>query len=582
MISLATMNPGALSPLAAPQLDPPPVSGPGPGRWRKIAAGVAFAATFGWLLAPEVKASPAVLWPSAMAVGLAFVTRDIYLSLFLGALSGAVLLHHGNLWLAIYELLTGRLIPALTDRWNISVLIFTLLMGGFVEILNCNGGMTALAGRVVGRSRSPRRAALGAYLMGWLIFIDGLASSMLVGKTLRSVADRAGLSREKLSFIVDSTSSPVAGLALLSTWVAYEMSVIRQGVTNTGDAALAAAVRPFSWLVLSLPFRFYNVFMLLLVFLIIWLMRDWGPMLEAEQASRQKMWRQPANAAEGVAGSHAALALIPLTVLVAGVFGGLVVGGGGFKRTLTFPHLVQAMGQADAATVFVVATAAAAAVAWALTAFWSRIAPAAQPFVSGRDAFLRGMQQMFLPALILVFAWMLNSVIKELGTAGYLVSLLGDRVSPAWLPALVFLLSATVSFSTGTSWGTMAIIMPLAIPLAVRLTSFHAGLTESPVLTATVGAVLAGAVFGDHCSPISDTTIVSAFSSDCDVMAHVRTQLPYALTAAWVAVVCGYLPAGYGAPSGVLLAAGALACWLLVRYRGKQVEEPGKQTAARD
>ena len=224
-----------------------------------------------------------MLWPSVLAVGLAFVTRDIYLSLFLGAFSGALLLHGGNPWAAFHDLLIGRLIPSLTDRWNISVLVFTLLMGGFVEVLNRNGGMAALSARVMGRSRSPRRAGLGAYFMGWLVFFDGLASSMLVGKTLRPIADRAGLSREKLAFIVDSTSAPVAGLALLSTWVAYEMSVIRQGLANTGDAALAEAVAPFSWLVLSLPFRFYNWFMLLLVFLLIWLMRDWGPMLEAEQ-----------------------------------------------------------------------------------------------------------------------------------------------------------------------------------------------------------------------------------------------------------------------------------------------------------
>jgi Na+/H+ antiporter NhaC len=410
--------------------------------------------------------------------------------------------------------------------------------------------------------------------MGWLVFFDGLASSMLVGKTMRPIADRAGLSREKLSFIVDSTSSPVAGLALLSTWVAYEMSVIRQGLGNTGDPALAEAIAPYSWLVLSLPFRFYNWFVLLLVFLLVWLMRDWGPMLEAEKASRLKARRPTNPVAELTTDAHAGLALAPLAVLIFGVFGGLYVGGGGLELTLTFSHLVEAMGKADAAAVFVLATAVASAVALGLTAFGPKVAVLTGPTESGMQPFLEGMQQMFLPALILVFAWMLNSVIKELGTANYLVGLLGERLPVAWLPALVFVLASTVSFSTGTSWGTMAIVMPLAIPLAVKLTSFTVGLTPSPVLVATVGAVLAGAVFGDHCSPISDTTIVSAFSSDCDVMAHVRTQMPYALAAGYIAVVLGYLPAGYGVSPWWLLAAGGLACWLLVRYRGKQVSEP--------
>ena len=544
--------------------------------WRALVAALAFLSTFAWLLAPDLRATPAVLWPSALAVGLAFVTRDIYLSLFLGAFSGALLIHGGNPWQAFVDLFTARLIPSLSDRWNISVLVFTLLMGGFVEVLNRNGGMAAFSARLMGRSKSPRRAGLGAYFMGWLVFFDGLASSMLVGKTLRPVADRSGLSREKLAFIVDSTSSPIAGLSLLSTWVAYEMSVIQQGIANTGDAALADAIAPYSWLVISLPFRFYNWFMLLLVFLVVWLMRDWGPMFDAERASRARH-RPESAVANAAAGSHAALALVPLAVLVIGVFGGLFVGGGGMEMTFTFPHLVQALGKADAAIVFVIATAVASAVALGLTAVWNQARPPAEATGDGRRAFLEGMQQMFLPAMILVFAWVLNGVIKELGTASYLVSLLGERLPAAWLPALVFLLAATVSFSTGTSWGTMAIVMPLAIPLAVTLTSFHAGMPVSPVIAATVGAVLAGAVFGDHCSPISDTTIVSAFSSDCDVMAHVRTQLPYALTAGILAAVLGYLPAGYGVAPGWLLAAGGLSCWLLVRYCGRQAPPADKR-----
>jgi Na+/H+ antiporter NhaC len=542
-------------------------------RTRILITVAAFLATFVWFLLPDLKASPAVLWPSVLAVGLAFVTRDIYLSLFLGAFGGALLLHGGNPWTAFHDLMIGRLIPSLTDRWNISVLVFTMMMGGFVEVLNRNGGMAALSALVMGSSRSARRAGLGAYFMGWLVFFDGLASSMLVGKTLRPIADRAGLSREKLAFIVDSTSSPIAGLALLSTWVAYEMSVIRQGLANTGDAALADAVAPFSWLVLSLPFRFYNWFMLLLVFLLIWLMRDWGPMLAVEKASRANPRPEPAVTTEAAPGSHAVLALVPLAVLVLGVFGGLYIGGGGLELTLTFPHLVQAMGKADAAAVFVLAAAVASLVALGLTAVGRKTTGLPDAHGSGTQAFFQGMQQMFLPALILVFAWMLNSVIKELGTASYLVALLGERLPAAWLPALTFLLASIISFSTGTSWGTMAIVMPLAIPLAVNLTAFHTGVPASPVLVATVGAVLAGAVFGDNCSPISDTTIVSAFSSDCDVMAHVQTQLPYALTAALLATVLGYLPAGYGVSPFLLLAVGALACWLLVRYRGQRVVE---------
>ncbi len=525
-------------------------------------------ATFAWLLVPDIKSSPAVLWPSILAVGLVFVTRDIYVSLFLGAFSGALLLHAGNPWQAFQDLFLGRLVTSLTDRWNISVLIFTLMMGGFVEVLSRNGGMNALSDRFLGQSISPRRAGLGAYLMGWFLFFDGLASSLLVGKTLRVAADRAGLSREKLAFIVDSTSAPIAGLALLSTWVAYEMSVIRQGFENTGDpGSPVMAIAPYSWLVLSLPFRFYNLFMLLLVFLVVWLMRDWGPMLEAERNRRSSAFAGPAEAPRP--GSRALFALIPLATLIFGVFGGLYVDGGGLGHPLNFQQLIAALGRADAAGVFVLATAVATVVALGLTMICKT--PSALSRHDEPPAFLYGVQQMFVPALILVCAWVLNSVIKELQTAQYLAHLLGQSLPPAWLPALVFVMAAMVSFSTGTSWGTMAIVMPLVIPIAVTLTAYQAGQPPQPALIATIGAVLSGAVFGDHCSPISDTTVVSALSSECGVIDHVRTQLPYAIVGAVLAILFGYAPAGYGISPLWLLLAGGVACWALVRYIGKPV-----------
>jgi Na+/H+ antiporter NhaC len=183
--------------------------------------------------------------------------------------------------------------------------------------------------------------------------------------------------------------------------------------------------------------------------------------------------------------------------------------------------------------------------------------------------FFDGMKQMFLPLLILVFAWVLNGVIREMGTASYLVSLLQETLAPGWLPALVFALAALVSFSTGTSWGTMAIVMPLVVPVAVRLTGMTVATGTDTVVVATIGAVLAGAVFGDHCSPISDTTIVSAFSCDCDAVEHVRTQLPYALSAAGIAIVLGYGPAGWQITPLLLLPLGAAACWALLRFAGR-------------
>jgi Na+/H+ antiporter NhaC len=534
-------------------------------RTRFIIPWIALIMTFGWLFLPDRGNSPAVLWPSVVAVGLAFVTRDIYVSLFVGAFAGAVLLRNGNFAVAFFDLFTRHLIPALTDPWNVSVMVFTLLMGGLVEVLHRGGGMGAMAERLLRGTHAPRRAGLGIYAMGWLVFFDGLANSMLVGKSMRPVADRAGLSREKLSLIVDSTSSPIAGLALISTWVAYEMSVIRQGFDNLGNPELAATIAPYQLLVQSLPYRFYNWFCLLLVFLAIWLGRDIGPMIEAERKARRAPRTDPAVPVSGRSTGRIWLALTPLSILIVGVFGGLFVQGGGLGQPLTMVTIIDAFGKADAALVFTCATAVACVVAMVGAALF----PPAPSAVSVVTTFFEGMKHLFLPLLILVFAWVLNSVIREMGTASYLVSLLQETLAPGWLPALVFVLAAVVSFSTGTSWGTMAIVMPLVVPVAVRLAGMTVATGMDTVVVATIGAVLAGAVFGDHCSPISDTTIVSAFSCDCDAVDHVRTQLPYALSAAGISIVLGYGPAGWLVTPLLLLPLGATACWAILRFAGR-------------
>jgi Na+/H+ antiporter NhaC len=264
------------------------------------------------------------------------------------------------------------------------------------------------------------------------------------------------------------------------------------------------------------------------------------------------------------------LALIPLSVLILSVFGGLFVRGGGLERPLSWNSLILAFGSADAAKVFVESTALTVLLTLLMSSIW-RPRDQTQSVVG---VFFEGMMRMFVPVLILVFAWVLNGVIKELGTSAYLVSFLDQTLSPALLPALVFVLASIVSFSTGTSWGTMAIVMPLVVPIAANLTGFEFG---SQAFVATIGAVLAGAVFGDHCSPISDTTIVSSLSSDCDHMEHVRTQLPYALAAAAIAVISGYALATFLKPAWLLLS-GALGCWALVRFAGRP---PVRTTAKR-
>lgn len=522
--------------------------------------------TFLWAILPESLQGPFVVWPSVVAIVLAFLTRDIYVSLFIGAFSGTILLNDGNVFKAFIDLFAKHLVPVLADPWKVSIILFSFMMGGFVEVLNRNGSMQALSLKFLGNGNSRKRAGLGAFGMGWLVFFDGLANCMLVGKTMRAVTDRAGVSREKLAFIVDSTASPIASFALISTWIATEMGLILAGFENAGVTVSDPSIAPYKLLIQSLPFRFYNYFALAIVFLTIWLGREYGPMLAYERKKRpSRPMRQSKNPSD--LKKKLSVGLIPLVILVFGVFGGLYVEGGGLEESFSLAGAIQVFGRARADIVFICATAFASVTAILLTQFILPNSTKEAPV----QIFFEGMRHMFMPMLILVFAFMLSNVIRDLKTAEWLVGFLAEWLPAALLPALVFLLSAVMSFSTGTSWGTMGILMPLAIPVAVSLTGWELGQEMSHVVIVTIGSVLAGSVFGDHCSPISDTTIVSSFSSGCDPLDHVRTQMPYALIAGGIAVIAGYLPAGFGLSAWILIPVGLIGCWAWIRFKGKLV-----------
>ncbi|MCZ6508122.1 MAG: hypothetical protein O7A04_08785, partial [Acidobacteria bacterium] len=290
-------------------------------RNRTITAGALVLITFLLLFSGDVKGAPPAIWPSVVAVTLAFITREIYSSLFLGAFAGTILMANGNVFSAFIDLFANHLIPPLTNRWNVCALVFSLMMGGFVELLNRIGGMQALAARALGKGDSRRRAGMGVFAMGWAVFFDGLASSMLVGKTMRPVTDRAGMSREKLAFIVDSTASPIAAFALISTWIAFELTLIQNGLALYGetafnDAQSFAAISSYQILLQTLPYRFYNYFLLLIVFLTIWLGRDIGPMRHAEtneyRSDPSPTAEEAPSAERGSAKRRIWLTLIPL------------------------------------------------------------------------------------------------------------------------------------------------------------------------------------------------------------------------------------------------------------------------------
>jgi Na+/H+ antiporter NhaC len=412
--------------------------------------------------------------------------------------------------------------------------------------------------------------------MGTAIFFDDYANALLVGATMRPLTDRLRVSREKLAWLVDSTAAPVATVAVISTWVGFEVGLIQEAM-----ARLDHGTQAYTFFLQSIPYSYYPLLTLFLVYMVAVTGRDFGPMLKAEHRAVHKgqllrPGAQPASDAPGPAGgtatgpAHPALAGIPIFAVILATALGLYFGGrqAAVADGLASPSLREILNNADSFAVLTWSALTGATLAIGLAVAGRRLS-----LVEALDGFLDGVRSMVIAVTILVLAWSLSAACDGLGTATHLVEVCRQVLSARLLPMLVFILAAAVSFSTGTSWGTMAILMPLVYPLGHQL-PLDAGLDVATALhihLASVSAVLAGAVFGDHCSPISDTTILSSLATGCDHVDHVKTQLPYALTVAGIAAVLGYLPVGYGVSPWISLVMGLVAVAVVVLRVGRKV-----------
>jgi Na+/H+ antiporter NhaC len=388
---------------------------------------------------------------------------------------------------------------------------------------------------------------------------------------MRPVTDRHHVSREKLAFLVDSTAAPVACVALVSTWIGYEVSLVGDALEKTGSD-----LNPFSIFLGSLPFAYYPVFALVITFVISVSGRDWGPMLRAELRARSGEILAPGAQplADFDSGELAPKnaekarwwnAVVPVLLVVVTTLVGLYQTGRASLAEAgdTTASLSLVIGASDPFTVLLWASLVGVTAAVVLSV--------AQNILSIREALaaaVDGFKSMLMAFVVLTLAWSLGQVCADLATATYLQGAIGPNVPAVLLPVVVFLVAAAVSFATGTSWGTMAILTPLAVPLVLEVAAGNLDILES-----TVAAILGGAVFGDHCSPISDTTILSSMASGCDHVDHVRTQLPYALTSAGAAVGIGYLVhAVTGIHPVILMVAGTGAITTALLVVGRSVE----------
>ncbi len=519
------------------------------------------------------------LLPPLVAIVLALLLRQVIVSLFAGVYIGAMLVGGFNPFAALLRTADHYLVNALASRDHAAIMIFTLLLGGMTGVISRAGGAGGVV-RVLGRlANSARSAQVVVWAMGLVIFFDDYANSLLVGSSMRPLCDRHKVSREKLAYIVDSTSAPVAAVAVFSTWIGAEVGLIRDAFVSVGyqgDAYLT--------FLRSIPYRFYPLLTLVFGFMVALSGRDFSAMHRAEQRARsggglvrpgsRSMWDmggEDLRPLENRPQEWTTAAVPVLTVLVTAFVGLYVDGSRALAASGISGHsLGTALGAADSYRVLLWASLLGCLSA-GLMALSRKILDLRETI----DSMMAGARAMLTALVVLMLAWSLGQVCTDLGTADYILSLTGDAIDPRFLPALIFIVSGVVSFATGTSWGTMSILIPLAVPLAVKMT-VAAGLppaTAESVLLGVVASVLAGSVFGDHCSPISDTTILSSMAASSDLVDHVRTQLPYAVSVGVVALVVCVVPSAFGLPPLLALVLGATVLWLLIRLAGRPVTD---------
>lgn len=484
--------------------------------------------------------------PPLLTILLALITKDVIISLFLGILSGTLIMTGGHPLCALMSA-TDLIAKSLNDGWNIRIFLFCALLGGLVGMLSKTGAAAAL-GRFTARTLHNRKSTLfAAWLLGLFVFIDDYFNSLAVGTIMRPITDKQKISRAKLAHILDSTAAPVCILAPISSWVVTVMSVVKssEGFTTLGISELEFFLR-------AIPYNMYALLTLLMIVILIFTGRDFGPMRASEQAAKDSallyndsLYGTPSGNMPVIENpkSNALDMILPIVVLIiTAVFFFPFTAWKNAIDGKTIHSIFDAMNEIGIAKAFTESDASVAlfyaAVFTVVFTYINFLGRKLLTIKTAAAALKDGIASMVPALIILTLAWTIGTVIRAepseggLGLAKYLAELVTEGSFPLWLlPSIVFLFSAFIAFSTGTSWGTFTIMIPIVMPIAIALAQAKGLFGENLLHAAliSIAAVLSGAVFGDHASPISDTTILSSTGAGCPHLEHVATQMPYAI-----------------------------------------------------
>ena len=512
-----------------------------------LVAVVLFLAWLGYAVGVNHMPVKNTIWaliPPIMAISLALITKEVYSSLFLGILTGALLNADFSPVATLEQTFPKGIMTVLADKWNVGILVFLVILGTMVQLMNRAGGSAAFGTWASNRIKSRAGAQLSTMLLGCLIFIDDYFNCLTVGSVMRPVTDKHKISRAKLAYLIDSTAAPICIIAPISSWAAAVSGFVK------GSNGISIFIQ-------SIPFNFYALLTLLMMVLIIFMKLDYGPMLLHENNAHQgdlfttgKGRQASTESKKEEKVGHVSDLVIPVVFLIIGCVIGMIYTGGFFQGK----SFIDAFAASDASVGLVMGSSIALFITIAYYLVRQSLT-----FSECMDCLPDGFKQMVPAMLILAFAWTLKSMTDSLGAATYVAGLMEHSAGGlmGFLPAIIFVVAVGLAFASGTSWGTFGILIPIVVSCFQEL--------DPQLMIISISACMAGAVCGDHCSPISDTTIMSSAGAQCEHLNHVTTQLPYALTAASVSFFT-FLVAGFTKSALISLAFGMVALSLLLMF----------------